>query len=73
MIRQKELLVDYVEFENPEKVGLGDGKTVEAVGMGKVAISRAAASKGNSVNLSTRMSTSPIRVCNSGFNGARQC
>ena len=40
MIRQKELLVDYVEFENPEKVGLGDGKTVEAVGMGKVAISR---------------------------------
>lgn len=39
MTRQKELLVDYVEFEKPEKVGLGDGKTVEAVGIGNVRMS----------------------------------
>ena len=36
MTRQKELLVDYIEFENPEKVALGDGKTVEATGIGNV-------------------------------------
>ena len=36
MTRQKELFMNYVEFEKPEKVGLGDGKTVEAVGMGDI-------------------------------------
>ncbi len=36
MTRQKELLMDYVQFENPEKVALGDRKTVEAVGKGNV-------------------------------------
>ena len=36
MTRQKELLTDYLEFEMPEKVGLGDGRTVEAVGVGYV-------------------------------------
>ena len=38
MTRQKELLVDYVEFGIPEKVALGDGKTVEAVGKGNVSL-----------------------------------
>ena len=38
MTRQKELLIDYVEFEKPEKVGLGVGKTVEAVGFGNVRV-----------------------------------
>lgn len=33
MTREKELLMDYQEFEKPEKVGLGDGK---AVGVGNV-------------------------------------
>ena len=37
-MRQKELLIDYVEFEKPEKVGLGVGKTVEAVGFGNVRV-----------------------------------
>ena len=32
--REKRLLLDYREFEKPEMVGLGDGKTVEAVGVG---------------------------------------
>ena len=34
--REKELLLDYREFEKPEMVGLGDGKSVEAVGVGTV-------------------------------------
>ena len=33
MTREKELLLDYREFEKPEMVGLGD---VEAVGVGTV-------------------------------------
>ena len=36
MTREKGLLLDYREFEKPEMVGLGDGKTVEAVGVGTV-------------------------------------
>ncbi len=36
MTREKELLTDYREFEKPEKVGLGDGRTVEAMGVGNV-------------------------------------
>ena len=34
MTQQKGFLVNYVEFEKSEKVGLGDGKTVEAMGIG---------------------------------------
>ena len=36
MTWDKELLTDYQEFEVPEKVGLGDGRTVDAVGFGSV-------------------------------------
>ncbi len=36
MTRKKELLMNYMEFEKPEKVGLGDGNTVEAVGVGNI-------------------------------------
>ena len=36
--REKELLSDYREFEKPEKVALGDGGTVEAVGVGNVRV-----------------------------------
>ena len=36
MAREKELLQDYQEFKKPEMVGLGDGRTVEAVGAGNV-------------------------------------
>ena len=36
MTREKELLLDYREFDKPEMMGLGDGKTVEAVGVGTV-------------------------------------
>ena len=36
MTPDKELLIDYHQFEKPELVGLGDGKTVEAVGVGTV-------------------------------------
>lgn len=36
MTRQKDVLVNYIDFEHPEKVVLGDGKTVEAVGIGNV-------------------------------------
>lgn len=36
MICDKELLTDYQEFEVPEKVGLGDGCTVDALGEGNV-------------------------------------
>lgn len=32
---QKEFLIDYLEFDTPEKVGLGDGRIVKAVGIGK--------------------------------------
>ena len=38
MTRQKELLVEYIAFDRPEKVALGDGKTVEALGIGNVAM-----------------------------------
>ena len=38
MTQDKELLSDYREFENPEKVGLGDGHVVNAVGIGKVRV-----------------------------------
>ena len=34
--QEKRLLLDYRKFEKPEMVGLGDGKTVEAVGVGTV-------------------------------------
>ena len=36
MTPEKELLTDYHEFDKPEKVGLGDGRSVEAVGVGTV-------------------------------------
>ena len=36
MTPQKELLVNYREFETPERVGLGDGRIVEAVGVGNI-------------------------------------
>ena len=36
MTREKELLTDYHHFDKPELVGLGDGRTVEAVGVGTV-------------------------------------
>ena len=36
MTCNKELLVDYHEFDSPEKVGLGDGRTVSALGYGNV-------------------------------------
>ena len=39
MTREKELLIDYREFEKPEKVGLGDGRSVEALGVGNVHLS----------------------------------
>ncbi len=39
MTREKDLLTDYHEFEKPEKVGLGDGKAVEAVGVGIARVS----------------------------------
>ena len=36
MTRNKELLTDYQGFEIPEKVGLGDGRTVDAFGIGNM-------------------------------------
>ena len=39
MTREKELLTDYRAFEKPEKVGLGDGRSVEALGVGNVHLS----------------------------------
>ena len=36
MTREKEILSDYRQFEKPEKVGLGDGRTVDAVGVRNV-------------------------------------
>ena len=38
MTSEKEILSNYHEFEKPEKVGLGDGRTVDAVGVGNVYI-----------------------------------
>jgi len=38
MTFQKELLSDYCQFKNPEAVGLGDGRTVDAYGTGRVKI-----------------------------------
>ena len=38
MTYERGILADYHEFELPEKVGLGDGSTVDAVGTGKVYI-----------------------------------
>jgi len=38
MTSQRGLLTDYQEFESPEKVGLGDGRTVDAVGTGNAYI-----------------------------------
>ena len=34
MTNQKELLSDYIELETPKKVRLGDGQSVDAVGIG---------------------------------------
>ena len=36
MTHQKEFLLDYREFATPEKVGVGDGRVVEALGIGNV-------------------------------------
>ena len=36
MTWDKELLTDYKEFQTPEKIGLGDGRQVDAVGAGNV-------------------------------------
>ena len=36
MTWNKELLAEYQEFETPEKVGLGDGHTVDALGIGNI-------------------------------------
>ena len=36
MTSQREFLVSYREFDTPETVGLGDGRTVEVMGVGKV-------------------------------------
>ena len=36
MTNMKELLVNYEDFDNPQKVGMGDGHTVEAHGRGDI-------------------------------------
>ncbi len=36
MTNDQEVLTGYQKFEHPEKVGLGDGRTVDALGIGKV-------------------------------------
>ena len=36
MTQNRELLVDYEEFDNPQKVCLGDGRTVEAFAKGNI-------------------------------------
>ena len=36
MTSNRKLLMDYEEFETPEKVRLGDGRTVDAVGFGNI-------------------------------------
>ena len=38
MMNQKEILKQYKEFQQPEKVGLGDGRTVLALGAGNVQV-----------------------------------
>ena len=38
MTFEKYVLHSYKEFETPEPVGLGDGRTVTALGMGKVKV-----------------------------------
>ena len=38
MTNQREILTDYQEFKHPEKVRLGDGRTVDAVGVGNVCV-----------------------------------
>jgi len=38
MTQRKTILINYREFEKPSKVGLGDGSTVEAVGVGNVCL-----------------------------------
>ena len=38
MTFQREVLHNYTEFETPQPVGLGDGRTVEALGTGKVKV-----------------------------------
>ena len=38
MTFQREVLHNYAEFEPPEPVGLGDSRTVEALGTGKVKV-----------------------------------
>ena len=36
MAREKALLFEYQKFKTPEKVGLGDGFPVDAIGVGNV-------------------------------------
>ena len=36
MTQEKRLLMDYQDFAKPEKIGLGDGRMVEVVGVGNV-------------------------------------
>jgi hypothetical protein len=36
MTWDRNLLTDYQPFERPEKVGLGDGRTADAIGIGNV-------------------------------------
>ena len=36
MTNKRSFLVNYREFQTPEKVGLGDGRTVDAIGIGNV-------------------------------------
>lgn len=38
MTQRKTILINYHEFEKPSKVGLGDGSTVEAVGVGNACL-----------------------------------
>ncbi len=33
-----DILIDYNEFSKPESVSLGDGRTVDAIGVGKVKV-----------------------------------
>ena len=36
MTQSREFLTEYEEFDNPQKVCLGDGRTVEAIGKGNI-------------------------------------
>ena len=36
MVQVREFLVNYEEFDNPQKVSMGDGRTVEAHGRGNI-------------------------------------